>query len=58
MRNVLKRQVRESFRHHRSFLGGYDLIILARTKAAKATRIEIRQCLNELFSEFVDKSRA
>lgn len=52
MRNLLKRQVRETFRRHRSFLGGYDFVILARIEAAQATRIEIRQCLNELFSEF------
>ncbi len=56
MRNELKRQVRESFRIHRPLLKGYDIVVLARTNAANASKTELRQCLDDLFQEFLKSS--
>ncbi len=41
-RNRLKRTIRESFRQHRSELGGWDIVILARPAAAAASNRDLR----------------
>lgn len=49
LRNRIKRQVRESFRHYQSKLPNYDMVVIARQGAQKASQSELRQCLDNLF---------
>lgn len=50
-RNMIKRLVRESFRHAAlAKREGFDLVVLARTGLATAGRGEIRQCLDRLLA--------
>lgn len=36
VRNKIKRLIRESFRHNKGRLGGFDIVVIARTASAKA----------------------
>ncbi|MHB8453315.1 MAG: ribonuclease P protein component [Acidiferrobacterales bacterium] len=45
VRNVIKRQVRESFRTHRSQIPAVDLVVVARPPAAAETRPALRASL-------------
>ena len=47
VRNRIKRQVRESFRHNRPGLGSVDMIVIARQPAASSTNPEIRAALQK-----------
>lgn len=44
-RNRIKRQVRESFRHHQGDLRGLDIVVLGREGTAKCNNPELRQSL-------------
>lgn len=46
-RNRLKRTIRESFRRHRSELGGWDIVIQARPAAAAAPNRDLRAELEQ-----------
>ncbi|MFZ5620360.1 MAG: ribonuclease P protein component [Pseudomonadota bacterium] len=46
-RNRLKRTIRESFRRHRSELGGWDIVILARPAAAATSNRDLRTELEQ-----------
>lgn len=46
-RNRLKRTIRESFRQHRSELGGWDIVILARPAAAATPNCDLRAELEQ-----------
>ena len=50
-RNRIKRQAREAFRHYQSKLPGYDVVVIARQSAQEASKCELRQCLDNLFSK-------
>ena len=45
VRNRIKRQVRESFRHHQGMLKGLDVVTLARARAARESGAAIRSSL-------------
>jgi ribonuclease P protein component len=51
-RNRIRRQVREYFRARQDEIGPCDLIVIARTPAAKQSNIECRAALNTLFARF------
>lgn len=44
-RNRVKRQIRESFRHHQTQLAGLDIVVLSRNAAAQASNLELRNSL-------------
>lgn len=48
-RNLIKRQVRESFRLNKSKIGGFDIVLLVRPSVAKADRREIRETIDRLW---------
>ena len=53
LRNRIKRQVRESFRHYRSRLPGIDMVIVARQGTREASQCELRQCLDNGFLKLI-----
>lgn len=50
-RNLIKRQVREWFRHHASTVGGIDVVFLAQPAAASANRARIREAADDLWRQ-------
>jgi ribonuclease P protein component len=53
-RNRLKRLVRESFRHHRQSLQGFDVVVMARTQALACTNRELAEGLDGLWQDLAD----
>jgi len=51
-RNRVRRQVRESFRLHRSDIDTFDYVVRALPSAAAADNLELRRSLDELWSRF------
>lgn len=54
-RNRIKRIARESFRHNRKQLVGYDAVVMNKDHAASASAIELRQSLDTLWLELTNK---
>jgi len=54
-RNLIKRVARESFRHNRLLLKGFDVVVMNKDPAAKATSIELRQSLDTLWIDLANK---
>ena len=54
-RNLIKRIARESFRHNRLLLKGFDIVVMNKDPAAKATSIELRQSLDTLWVDLANK---
>ena len=54
-RNRIKRVARESFRHHRVGLRGYDVVVMNKDPAATASKVELRQSLDTLWVELANK---
>lgn len=52
-RNLLRRQIRESFRRLRTQLPAFDLVITAKPEAAKASREQIWHDLDALWSRLL-----
>jgi len=52
-RNLIKRIVRESFRHQKEQLSGYDFVILCRQKAARATKKELSLSINRHWAKLI-----
>jgi len=50
-RNRIKRVCRESFRHHRQLLSGFDVVVMNRDAAATATKQELRLALDDLWKK-------
>jgi len=50
-RNRLKRIARESFRHNRAQLEGFDAVVMNKDAAATASSLELRQSLDSLWVE-------
>ena len=48
-RNLIKRQVRESFRLNKFKIGGFDIVLLIRPSVATADKKEIRQSIDRLW---------
>jgi len=57
-RNRIKRQVRESFRHHKSQLKGLDIVVLARNGLDKMDNPGIRACLAKHWQQVGQKTIA
>ncbi len=54
-RNLIKRIARESFRHNQLLLKGFDVVVMNKDPAAKATSIELRQSLDTLWVDLTKK---
>lgn len=54
-RNHIKRIARESFRHNRELLVGYDAVVMNKDHAASASSVELRQSLDTLWLELINK---
>lgn len=54
-RNRIKRIARESFRHNRTLLVGYDAVVMNKDHAASASTLELRQSLDALWLELINK---
>ncbi|MBV1912328.1 MAG: ribonuclease P protein component [Cycloclasticus sp.] len=52
-RNLIKRIVRESFRHEKERLSGYDFVILCRHKAALATKKELAKSISKHWDKLI-----
>lgn len=52
-RNRAKRVAREVFRAYQQRLSAIDVIIVAKSEAATATRRELRLCLDKLFTQLI-----
>lgn len=53
IRNRIRRQVRESFRLNRPYLAPMDYVVLARSDAARASRVELRAAIDQLWQRFI-----
>ncbi|MCL4133864.1 UNVERIFIED_CONTAM: hypothetical protein GTU68_008687 [Idotea baltica] len=54
-RNLIKRIARESFRYNRLVLKGFDVVVMNKDAAAKATSIELRQSLDTLWVDLASR---
>ncbi len=54
-RNRIKRIARESFRHNRVRLHSFDVVVMNKDPAASASTVELRQSLDTLWVELVNK---
>jgi len=50
-RNVAKRVAREAFRVRQGQLAGKDIVVVAQKQANLATKSELHQCLEKLFTK-------
>lgn len=57
-RNRLKRLVRESFRHNKIQLEGFDLVVMARSKALTASNSQLAESLIKHWQGVIDHRRA
>ena len=53
-RNRLKRLARETFRHHKQSLAGFDIVLMARHPSVEASNTELRQSLNTHWSKIAE----
>jgi ribonuclease P protein component len=56
-RNLIKRQVRESFRLHQATIGSFDVVILGKPGVDKLTRREIRALIDEYWQELAKRCK-
>jgi len=56
-RNRLKRQIRESFRHHQAKLAGLDLVVIARKGAADLENIELNKQFDKLWQRLLRRTQ-
>lgn len=54
-RNRIKRIARESFRHNKVRLKGYDAVVMNKDHATTASAVELRQSLDTLWVDLVNK---
>lgn len=52
VRNRIRRQIRETFRHRRARLPAQDYVVLARPAAAELDRPALRSALEQLWQRF------
>lgn len=53
VRNEAKRIVKEAFRLLQHELGSYDFIVQVQKSANEAIKSDLRQCIDELFEQFI-----
>jgi ribonuclease P protein component len=51
-RNRLRRQVRESFRHHQQEFAGLDIVVMAQARATRSNNALLRAALAEHWKHF------
>lgn len=54
-RNRIKRQLRDTFRHHRALLGRLDLVVLARKDADKLSNRQLKNTIERLWQDLQGK---
>ena len=54
-RNLVKRQLRESFRLHQAIIGDFDVVVLARPGVDKLSRGELREQIDHCWQKIVKK---
>lgn len=54
-RNLVKRQLRESFRLHQAIIGDFDVVVLARPGIDKLTRHEVREQIDGCWQKVAKK---
>lgn len=54
-RNLIKRQLRESFRLQRAIIGDFDVVVLARPGVDRLTRYELREQIDECWQKIANK---
>ncbi|MFQ6021570.1 MAG: ribonuclease P protein component [Acidiferrobacterales bacterium] len=55
VRNRIKRQIRESVRHHQPELKGLDLVVIAQPQAARAEASALRASLRQHWISIIEK---
>lgn len=58
VRNRIKRQIREVFRHYQQELAGLDVVVLAQAGAGARTNPELRASLQQLLKKIALKCKA
>ncbi|MCW9089601.1 MAG: ribonuclease P protein component [Gammaproteobacteria bacterium] len=54
-RNLIKRQVRESFRLHQDIIGNFDVVVLGKPGVERLKRHELRQLLDKYWQELAER---
>ena len=54
-RNLVKRQLRESFRLHQAIIGDFDVVVLARPGAGKLSKREVRDQIDGCWEKIAIK---
>lgn len=54
-RNLIKRQLRESFRLQQAIIGDFDVVVLARPGVDRLPRHELREQINECWRKIEKK---
>ena len=54
-RNLVKRQLRESFRLHQAIIGDFDVVVLARPGAGDLTKREVRDQIDGCWQKIAIK---
>lgn len=54
-RNLIKRQVRESFRLHQDIIGGFDVIVLGKPGVDRLKKQELRLLLDKYWQELAER---
>ncbi len=57
-RNLVKRQLRESFRLHQAIIGDFDVVVLARPGIDKLSRSELREQIEHCWQKIARKCDA
>lgn len=57
VRNRIKRQIREAFRHYQKNLGGLDIVVVANSKATAAPVAALRTSLQQLWDKVEKQCR-
>ncbi|MCW8957476.1 MAG: ribonuclease P protein component [Gammaproteobacteria bacterium] len=54
-RNLIKRQVRESFRLHQDIIGHFDVVVLGKPGVERLKRDELRRLLDKYWQELAER---
>lgn len=54
-RNLIKRQIRESFRRHQDIIGSFDVIVLAKPGVDRLKRQELRLLMDKYWQELAER---
>ena len=54
-RNLIKRQVRESFRLHQDIIGNFDVVVVSKPGVDKLSRHELRMQLDKYWQQLAER---